>query len=326
MIQRQWSYGEAYKSRASIMSHPEREDFVERHMYYMNPQYRVPWEAFRREGAFLPYNLIAVHRQYQSVPNKFILHPLYGWTPPESADPLDGWICEEFLLDKKSSCPKNDLYGRLYFYLREKMIEFVKQLSTHKIEFHIFCEDAVSMSEKMKIQELAQFDRIQVSNLTDSNYVGLKAILKAWTPLLNPANEHSALIAHFINWRKRNDALMTKLMQQKVRKTMQQGKLSFDPFEMILQCGQTTEIDAETDHNGEFLQYLKALNISDIDSSLGIERRTVNKIVPPRYFVPLGSDQHQVIVLGEDDLRDNIRLHLNSYTLNERTLEWIRTK
>ena len=45
-----------------------------------------------------------------------------------------------------------------------------------------------------------QFDRIDVSNISDENYIGLDACLKLSKPLLKVTNPYSKLITTFMNW------------------------------------------------------------------------------------------------------------------------------
>ena len=45
-----------------------------------------------------------------------------------------------------------------------------------------------------------KFDRIDVSNISDENYVGLENCLKYAKPLLNPKNPHAKLITTLMNW------------------------------------------------------------------------------------------------------------------------------
>lgn len=50
-----------------------------------------------------------------------------------------------------------------------------------------------------------QFDRIDVSNISDENYVGLDACLKLSKPLLKVTNPFSKLITTFMNWTARTE-------------------------------------------------------------------------------------------------------------------------
>jgi hypothetical protein len=44
-----------------------------------------------------------------------------------------------------------------------------------------------------------RFDRVEVSNIMDDNYLGIDGVLTAWAPLL--VENHSAvIIGYFMNW------------------------------------------------------------------------------------------------------------------------------
>jgi hypothetical protein len=44
-----------------------------------------------------------------------------------------------------------------------------------------------------------RFDRIEVSNILDFNYVGLHDVLTLWAPLLQEGR-NAAIIGYFMNW------------------------------------------------------------------------------------------------------------------------------
>jgi hypothetical protein len=44
-----------------------------------------------------------------------------------------------------------------------------------------------------------RFDRIQVSNILDANYVGIEGILSEWAPLLKNSRT-AVIVGYFMNW------------------------------------------------------------------------------------------------------------------------------
>ena len=44
------------------------------------------------------------------------------------------------------------------------------------------------------------FDRIDVSNILDTEYVGLAGVLADWGPLLKKDNPHATLLGYSMNW------------------------------------------------------------------------------------------------------------------------------
>jgi hypothetical protein len=49
------------------------------------------------------------------------------------------------------------------------------------------------------LDSTARFDRIEVSNILDPNYLGLKATLGSWAPLLSQ-QKYAAVVGYFMNW------------------------------------------------------------------------------------------------------------------------------
>ena len=49
-------------------------------------------------------------------------------------------------------------------------------------------------------QKNIKFDRIDVSNISDENYLGMKKILQLTKPLLRNENPHARLMTTFMNW------------------------------------------------------------------------------------------------------------------------------
>ena len=77
------------------------------------------------------------------------------------------------------------------------MSKFIEKLLKMKITIHIWCMDARELVKHLDKQE--KFDRIDVSNIVDINYVGLEKVLQDWGPMLKK-NEFSTLITTFMNW------------------------------------------------------------------------------------------------------------------------------
>ena len=59
--------------------------------------------------------------------------------------------------------------------------------------------NAIDLMPELK-KEGKTFDRIDVSNISDENYVGLKKTLALSAPLLKKENLNAKLITTFMNW------------------------------------------------------------------------------------------------------------------------------
>jgi hypothetical protein len=100
-----------------------------------------------------------------------------------------------------------DIYGCLYFYLSDQLRLFAERIQRFPISFKVLCFDASILSRTILDNELIsygipasiRFDRIEVSNIMDDNYVGIDGVLTAWAPLL-AENRCATILGYFMNW------------------------------------------------------------------------------------------------------------------------------
>jgi hypothetical protein len=97
----------------------------------------------------------------------------------------------------------NDIYGSLFFHVKDELKEFSRRVKNFNIDFHMTQMDATDLSAFVssgihdKFKE-SRFDRVETSNLAD--YVGASTVINDWGPLLNAKNKHSAVLVYFMNW------------------------------------------------------------------------------------------------------------------------------
>jgi hypothetical protein len=84
---------------------------------------------------------------------------------------------------------------------------FSERIQQFQISFNILNFDAVDLSCAILENKLAlwdipasiRFDRIEVSNILDNNYLGINQVLTDWAPFL--ANgRYSTILGYFMNW------------------------------------------------------------------------------------------------------------------------------
>lgn len=105
-------------------------------------------------------------------------------------------------------CKSEDLYGCLYFYLSDQLNTFIERVRQVNVTFYLFAKDCQELAKEQKNGKLAGFglpasqkyDRIDVSNTVDDNYVGFRKMLESWGPLLNEQNPSSTLLSYSMNW------------------------------------------------------------------------------------------------------------------------------
>lgn len=100
-----------------------------------------------------------------------------------------------------------DIYGCLYFYLSEQLRTFAERLSRFRIKFSVCCKYAGDLSSEIQcgglvshgIPETIRFDRIEVSNILDAEYVGILDTLTDWGPLLRESR-YATILGYSMNW------------------------------------------------------------------------------------------------------------------------------
>ena len=112
-----------------------------------------------------------------------------------------------FFAGKAHGAQPEDVYGCLYFFLSDQLRAFARHIRQHRISFHVFNSEACALAQHISQGELAElgvpsttrFDRIDVSNIMDPNYVGIRGVMNSWGPLL-VKTDHAALTGYFMNW------------------------------------------------------------------------------------------------------------------------------
>jgi hypothetical protein len=100
-----------------------------------------------------------------------------------------------------------DIYGCLYFFLSEQLRAFAGRLRKFSSSFTILTLDARELPRRIRENEFSEFnipssikfDRIEVSNIVDTDYVGLDDVLTLWGPYLKK-NRSAAIVGYFMNW------------------------------------------------------------------------------------------------------------------------------
>ncbi|PBK87152.1 hypothetical protein ARMGADRAFT_939469 [Armillaria gallica] len=182
-----------------IMNAPERVDYRDRYYARLKPSHRLALKQWRSYGLVLPFGAIDAH---MAIPNPWLFTHDDRLMLNDSAHPFDGWDFDEmFNAGKAHGTTEEDLFGCLFFYVKDQLVEFSKRLRRFKIQIYVSDEDARQLPKTLNSHSTfpQSFDRVEASNITDKNYVGM-SVLSDWGPLLNKANPHAAIIGLFMNW------------------------------------------------------------------------------------------------------------------------------
>lgn len=108
---------------------------------------------------------------------------------------------------KAHGAQAEDIYGCLYFFLLDELSSFARRLRQLRITFNIFNLTASDLSLAIRhnsfwsegIPASIRFDRIEVSNILDVNYIGIRGVVSNWASLLSK-NASATILGYFMNW------------------------------------------------------------------------------------------------------------------------------
>ena len=113
---------------------------------------------------------------------------------------------------KKHGATREDLYGCLYFHVSDQLRSFADRLSRFNISIKVFCVDTIDLSNSIKRGHLVDFgvpstilfDRIDVSNVVDAEYLGVSRVVDAWGGFLKRRTD-ATMVGYFMNWPARQE-------------------------------------------------------------------------------------------------------------------------
>ncbi|KAK0482797.1 hypothetical protein IW261DRAFT_1469714 [Armillaria novae-zelandiae] len=328
-------YAAAKEELNSTMNAPERIDYRERQYASLRPSHRVALDAWRRSGMLLPFGTI---NDCMSVPNRWLFSPVGDLLLNDgSSGPLDGWDYDEAIkAGRAHGTTDDDLMGGLFFYVKSQLVEFSERLRRFKVHIYSYDHDARDLPRILKSDPSSPqtFDRIEVSNIVDKNYVGM-SLLSDWGPFLNKDNPHAAVVGHFMNWttwKKSGEVGSSMAPPGAVTRAQEAMKackhvdkpdrFSFSKHHpKLLKIATCLEIFYDT--YGPFQEYFKQEKAETIARKGGLKCRRINKIVPHRCFTKLGTSPNSLPYIDSSDRWYRVALLSNS-TYCERYVEWTR--
>ncbi|KAI1777963.1 hypothetical protein F4818DRAFT_456940 [Hypoxylon cercidicola] len=178
--------------RQRVMSAPERIDFVDTIRCMEPPPTRLGTAKFRSDGMMLPFGQ---PRKDFKVPNPTLFRSAVEWPMVDNALPISGWSLKQ-ILDVDIGPAKNDLYGKLYHYLRQLFADFHGRLRSLPAKFDFLHMDARVLPNHVGGM---RFDRIDVNSICENDSFDIDVALKKLGPLLQrpTVNQHATLITFF---------------------------------------------------------------------------------------------------------------------------------
>ncbi|KAH6906714.1 hypothetical protein BKA70DRAFT_1286691 [Coprinopsis sp. MPI-PUGE-AT-0042] len=305
-----------------IRNNPQRQDHRDRMYANLYPSHRVALGRFRERGIVLPFGAIDAHF---ASPNPSLFSPQCLWLQKDFADPLQGWNVDEVVqAGKKHGTTSEDLYGCLYFFLTDELQKFARRLQKFSISFLVTALDARVLPEVIRedvysahgLPSTVLFDRIAVSNIIDDGYVGLRAVLSTWEPLL-ARKPKATIVGYFMNWEQEQKdattsgigqaaarAIMMKLLnlpyfRRRYKDSAKEAKERGDGIQPIFSATQDAEVAYDT--SKPFEAYLQKKDLANILLQLGLKRKRKHTIVPHRMGISLDSPAHALPSYANDE-------------------------
>ncbi|KDR68208.1 hypothetical protein GALMADRAFT_1354647 [Galerina marginata CBS 339.88] len=278
-----------------VRTDPSRRDLRDRLYSGLKPSHRVAFQEYRRFGIILPFGAVNAH--FNS-PNLSLFTREGRWSQTDYADPLEGWdISAVVETGKIHGARSEDIYGCFYFFISNHLRTFSRRLRQFKISAKIFSFEACGLSKLIRDGELTDygvpasisFDRIEVSNILDANYVGIRAVLTYWAPLLADTR-FAVIIGYFMNWtmlqkdgRPYNKAVFGKLFERFTKRfpgnELANFRKTHGQMESIIYL-LVDDINALHENSVSFQKYLEKQGLADSLRTTKLGLRDIHTIVP----------------------------------------------
>ncbi|KZP09098.1 hypothetical protein FIBSPDRAFT_900738 [Athelia psychrophila] len=126
-----YTFEDAMKNMRSAMLHPSRADHRDRHLVSLTPGHRMAWTRHTQTGVLGPYSANTSHL---TEPNRLLFASDGEWLTLDSANPLEGWDISAVLASGKShGINPNDIYGCLFFHVKDEFEEFARRIERFDI-------------------------------------------------------------------------------------------------------------------------------------------------------------------------------------------------
>ncbi|KAM6494778.1 protein of unknown function (DUF4470) domain containing protein [Amanita muscaria] len=290
LISSSFSIGDIQDEYNRVRTAPSRQDFRDRMYASLKPSHRVAFQEYRRFGIVLPFGAMNAHF---NCPNLSLFSPEGEWLQTDYADPLKGWDIPAIIdAGKAHGAHPEDIYGCLYFFLSKQLRTFASRLRRFSSSFTILPMDARDLPQLIRKNEFSdfnipssiKFDRIEVSNILDTNYVGIHDVLTLWGPLLQESRS-AAIIGYFMNWTMfekagRASGAGGRVMKDLVKKVLEKEKvISLQQMQAMLHGG-LDDIELFYENSQPFFKFLRSQGLDGLLKKTGLRLRDKHTIVP----------------------------------------------
>ena len=141
--------GMCMEDRYKHIIRPEGKRYAVEMLTTLSSHQRVSWDKYARLGMLLPLGALNADH---NLPNPFLFDVDNHWRPERQLDPLQCWSRDEIIAaGQECGVPSNDIYGALFFLIRQKISACIQKLS--KLRFHIIvtcCEPSALVHQLHK--------------------------------------------------------------------------------------------------------------------------------------------------------------------------------
>ncbi|KAH6916364.1 hypothetical protein BKA70DRAFT_1179846 [Coprinopsis sp. MPI-PUGE-AT-0042] len=276
------------------------------------PAHRLAVVHFWKTGVLAPHSLDLTEF---TEPNRALFTPQGSWLgSPDDIFPFQGWDMHEAQESGQTNrLEPSDIFGYLFFHVREELRRFVNRIKSLNISIHHTQYDPRVLSKGLPVGVLpslteALFDRVDLGSMPD--HTNLSVCLHDWAPLLKHENPHSCLVLSFSRWTQTgsgspsrdllsNPETILEMLKRRcknipslrprLKKLLEQGLHSPSIIRLI------ESLDVFVDTGPAFQDYLHSQSVIEISEELGIRQKRRNTVQPKRFGLSLDGPQVNVL-------------------------------
>ncbi|KAI0912836.1 hypothetical protein F4823DRAFT_622623 [Ustulina deusta] len=188
-IRRHWSFGPA--SLGAKQGECANLDHYEKTVMSFPPAWRAAKRRYMPSAQVTPFEN---HHNPANWPLDYNPSLFYGnfWPLKRDVDPLRGWDLAAIRGHSGTLGAANDIYGKLFYYVRDLFKRFILKLRTVNVTFHVLPYSGYDLTQKTELE----FDRIETAALADEASIGVRKVVDTLSPLLKSpwVNPHATMI------------------------------------------------------------------------------------------------------------------------------------
>ena len=145
--------GKCMEDRKMHLFSPQGKRYAVEMLTTLSPHQRVSWDNFAKLGMLLPLGAFNAHHNVQ---NPFLFDVDNRWRPESQLDPLQCWPSDEIIAaGKKCQVPSNDIFGALFFLVRQKLSECIRKLGKHRFHIVVTCSEPSALVHRLQQSKIA---------------------------------------------------------------------------------------------------------------------------------------------------------------------------